>query len=99
MTYTSVFSERSKKELMESWLWYEDRQYGLGGRFNEAVLKTVVQIQNNPLKGLSRNSIFREAIVKTFPFLIIYRIYEDNKTIFIHSIFHAKRSPKRKYEG
>ena len=74
MIYTVVFSDRSRKELEESWAWYEARQYGLGDRFSESILNVIEQIETNPDKGLSRNTRFKEAIVKTFPFLVIYRV-------------------------
>lgn len=98
MIYNVVFSDRSRKELEESWAWYEERQHGLGDRFSEAILNVIEQIETNPDKGLSRNTRFKEAIVKTFPFLVIYRVDKKDKVIFISSIFHSNRNPKGKYK-
>jgi len=98
MSYSAVFSERALKELADSWKWYEDRQYGLGDQFSEAVIETTLQLENDPGKGLKRNKVFSEAIVNNFPFLIIYRTDEAVKIIFIHSIFHTRRNPKGKYK-
>ena len=40
---------------------------------------------------------FREARVKGFPYLIIYKIYARKKIIFINIIHHTSRHPRRKY--
>ncbi|MBI2966516.1 MAG: hypothetical protein HYY40_01715 [Bacteroidetes bacterium] len=39
---------------------------------------------------------FREALLKRFPYLIVYEIVKD-KTV-IHSFFHTSRNPKKKYK-
>ena len=98
MSYSVVFSDRAQRELTDSWKWYEERKYGLGEQFSDAVLKTVIQLESNPEKGLLRSLVFREAIVRNFPFLIIYRIDKADKVVFIHSVFHSRRNPKRKYK-
>ncbi|MBS1935209.1 MAG: type II toxin-antitoxin system RelE/ParE family toxin, partial [Bacteroidetes bacterium] len=40
---------------------------------------------------------YREAILSIFPFIVIYRINKKKKIVFIISVFHSKRNPKRKY--
>ncbi len=93
MSYISILSERAKKELQESWEWYEERQPGLGDRFIAAVFEKLNQLEDDPAKGMQRNTIYREAMVKIFPYLIIYRIETTGNCIFVHSIFHSHRNP------
>jgi plasmid stabilization system protein ParE len=97
MSYSIIFSERAKKEFTEAWEWYEERVEGLGDRFEAAILKKTDQIALDPTKGIQRNPVFREVLVKVFPYLIIYRIEVKRKLIFIHSIFHTSRNPRKKY--
>ena len=97
MRYTSVFSETALNELSEFWLWYEYKVFGLGDRFKEAVFNKLNEIEIDPTKELQRKYPYREAIVKVFPYLIVYRIDEENKQIFIQSIFHTRRNPRKKY--
>jgi len=40
---------------------------------------------------------FREALVDGFPFIVVYKIDNIKKEIFISSVHHAKRHPKNKY--
>ena len=99
MSYTTVLSERAHKELHKVWEWYEKRQEGVGDRFKGAVFKRLKQIELDPAKGLQRKHPYREAIVKVFPYLIIYRIEQKSKLVFVDSIFHTRRNPKKKYRS
>ncbi len=99
MSYVTVLSERAGKELQESWEWYEDRQPGVGDRFMKAVSEKLKQLEQDPTGGIKRNKIYREALLKVFPYLIIYRIESADNLIFVHSIFHSRRNPKKKYRS
>ena len=99
MSYTSILSRNALAELSDAWRWYEDRQEGLGDRFKDAVYKSIAQIEESPTKGIKRKDPYREAIVRIFPFLIIYRIETKTKQIFVHSIFHTRRNPREKYSS
>ncbi len=48
MTYTLMFLAKARLELLESWIWYEDRQVGLGDRLKAEVYKAIQQIEQNP---------------------------------------------------
>jgi len=97
MTFQTVWSTRSRNELDAAWQWYENKLHGLGDRFVEEVLTRIRTIEKEPLKAIQRKPPFRESMVKVFPYLIIYRIDNRNNVIFIQSVFHTKRNPRRKY--
>jgi plasmid stabilization system protein ParE len=97
MSYTSILSERAHRELSNAWKWYEKRQPGLGDRFKEIVFKKLKVLEKDPSKGMQRKSPYREAVIKVFSYLIIYRIEIKSKQIFVQSIFHTRRNPKKKY--
>lgn len=97
MSWNVVLSERAQKELIGSWSWYEDRQTGLGDRFKETIYKKLEQIEKNYDTGPRRTPVYREAIVKVFPYVIIYRVLMEERQIFVHSIFHTRRNPQKKY--
>ncbi len=98
MNYEIIFESRATRELFEEWIWYEERQAGLGDKFENEVYKRIEQIKQNPERYPSRKKAFRESKIKRFPFLIIYKILEEEKIIFITSIFHTSRNPKSKYK-
>ena len=97
MNYESVLSERARREMVRAWQWYEDRSPGLGDRFIDAIFRKIRQIEADPGKGMQRRQNYKEAMLKVFPYLILYRIEAKDKMIFIHSIFHTRRNPRKKY--
>jgi hypothetical protein len=48
MNYHIEFLPRARKELLNAWEWYEDRQAGLGDRFLEQVLICTHIIEQHP---------------------------------------------------
>jgi len=95
MTFTFLLSPKAHNEILEAWEWYEDKQTGLGDQFKQEVAKKLDVITANPLQYASKNS-FREAQTDVFPYLIVYQINKQLNLIFVVSIFHTSRHPKRK---
>jgi hypothetical protein len=67
MIYHLSLSPNAEADLLESALWYESRQIGLGEKFTQKVEAYFSRIQNNPLH---------------FPFIIIYEIIENEIAVF-----------------
>jgi hypothetical protein len=98
MRYTYWLHEKIQKYLNEGFAWYEDKLEGLGYEFLTAVENRIIEVVGHPETfGSKGNPRYREALVKKFPYVIVYRIYKKKKEIFISSIHHTKKSPKRKY--
>jgi plasmid stabilization system protein ParE len=95
--FSSIFSSRAQKEIAVSWDWYEERLQGLGDRFLTEILERISVIENNPDRFPTRHKNYKEAVLPTFPFLIIYRVSTKKRSIRIVSVFHTSRNPKRKY--
>ena len=97
MSYTTILLARAKNELLEAWIWYEERQTGLGDKFKNEVYKRIHEIEEQLTKYKERIKPYRETTIKIFPYLIIYRINKKEKLVIVSSIFHGKRNPKKKY--
>lgn len=97
MSYTVTLLERARKELLDAWDWYEEKQPGLGDRFLDEVNGMLKQIAKTPDRYPERKKKFREARIKVFPYLIICRVHNQRMIIAIGSVFHTSRSPKKKY--
>ncbi len=92
-----IISKRAQKEITISFLWYEGKQELLGDRFVEEVYDVLGKIEKYPKRYAVKKPPYHETILKIFPFLIIYRYSEVSKEIFISSVFHFSRNPKKKY--
>lgn len=98
MIYRVAFLQKATRELLDAWQWYEDRQPGLGDRFKQEVFRCIHIIENNPERYPERKKHYKEALVKIFPYLLIYRINKRRKIITIVAVFHGHRNPKGKYK-
>ena len=57
----------------------------------------VDKLKTNPYLFKRKYKHYREAIYAKYPYFIVYEIIE--KTIIIHSFFHANRNPKTKLKS
>jgi plasmid stabilization system protein ParE len=95
--YKLVVTERAEVEYEDAYWFYEERQAGLGLTFEHAVDRSLKIISSNPLLFQRKHKKFREALLKGFPYFIVYEIILN--TIIIHSFFHTSRNPKKKYKS
>ena len=98
MSYIYRLHPLTKQDYDEAYEWYEDKQKGLGERFLRAVRKKIEEIAlHHEAYGSKGNIKFREAEVDIFPYLIVYKLNKRKKEIYISSIHHSKKHPRKKY--
>jgi len=98
MTYTYYLHPLALEEYSEAYIWYESKEVGVGERFMKAVRLKIEEIIVHPETYGSRDrKEFREAKVDYFPYLIVYKIKKRKGQIYISSIYHTSRDPRKKY--
>lgn len=98
MSYRYEFHAEVAKDYNEAYAWYETQKKGLGERFSSFVRQKMDEIAESPENyGKKIHKDYREARVDIFPYLIVYKIYKHRKTIFVNSIHHTKKHPRKKY--
>lgn len=90
--------EEADKEYKEAAQWYEEKSNRLGFRFIDIIETKIKAIQVHPERYPKRKANFREAPVKIFPYIIVYKFYKTKGIITISSIFHSSKNPRRKYK-
>ncbi len=98
MAYSFIINEEAIDELKEAFLWYEEQQSGLGKEFRTEVYNKLSKVCNNPFHYKIPSKKFHEALIKRFPFLIVYFVDEKNELIIVTAIFHTSRNPKSKFK-
>lgn len=86
--------EEANLEIIEAYLYYEEKRIGLGEEFLEQIDIYFDRITSSPKHFPQKRKPYREAFIKRFPFLIIYEI-EKNKVI-VYSVFNTWQSPDKK---
>ena len=97
MKRTLIFSSIAITELKDAVKWYEAKTEGLGEDLNKAISNKITSILNYPNRYSIHKGYYREALVKIFPYLVVYRYNKLKNQITVTSIFHTSRNPKYKY--
>lgn len=94
MIYQFSLSPNAEADLLETALWYESQQIGLGEKFAQKIESYFFRIQNNPLLFPLKKGNLREAYIQKFPYVIIYQIIENN--IIVFTVFNTHQNPEKK---
>jgi toxin ParE1/3/4 len=85
------FVAAARLEFLAEVIYYNKAQPGLGERFALAVEEAVVRILAFPMSGPTAAANTRRAVVKGFPFALVYRPEADGIVIF--ALAHHARRP------
>ena len=88
-----VFWPEAEAELAEAVDWYETRGKGLGADFMRAVDAALAAIQRNPNQYQIIKGRIRRAVLRRFPYSLIYVASEHEVTVL--ACFHGRRNPQR----
>jgi hypothetical protein len=94
MAYNLEIKNEANLEIIEAFLYYEDKRIGLGEEFLEHLDIYFDTIKANPKYFPQKRKPYREAFIKRFPFLIIYEI--TNRKVIVYSVFNTWQNPVRK---
>ena len=97
--YQYILDPRAQSEYEKSVEWYTERSERATINFIANTDNTINLICKQPYQSKNVYKNFHEASIKKYPFTIIYTIEEKIKTVVIFSIYHHKRSPKKKYKS
>jgi plasmid stabilization system protein ParE len=94
--FTIKLFQTASTDLQEAYDWYEEQSVGLGDRFIREVDSYLDLISENPYQfAIQFSGKYHFALLKHFPFRIVYRIDKVEKSIFVSAVFHTSRDPKR----
>lgn len=94
MVYSLAIREEAFEDVSNGYLWYEERQKGLGNRFVSEVYDFLDYIEKNPLHYQIKRNSYREGVLKVFPFVIIYEVVKN--TIIVYAVFPTRENPFKK---
>ena len=98
MNYRLDFHEDVETDYLEAYTWYEAAREGLGDRFMKMVRMKLEEIARNPETFSQKTkSGYREAVVEVFPYMIVYKIYKKGKVVFVNSVIHQKKHPRKRH--
>ena len=87
-----VFIEPASIELDDAIEYYDLQSPGLGRKFLDEVLETIELISRFPQLWAQNTTNTRKAVLRKFPFNLIYSKLEDK--IYIIAVAHQNREPE-----
>ena len=88
-----VILPEAEQDAAQAYIWYEEREPGLGEEFLRCVDACAQFIQRNPEMYRVVHENYRRGVVRRFPYVIFYE-YLDN-TIVVYAVFHCSQDPKK----
>lgn len=93
MPYSISIKPEVADDLDQAINWYENQKEGLRMDLLIDFDKTINKIKSNPHFASFIRKDSRAASLKTFPYHIVYRIYENEKRINVIALSHHKQKP------
>lgn len=97
MNYDYILHEDAQLDYEEALQWYAERSARAAENFATAINYALRLICEHPTRWRNEYRTFYELGVKKYPYTIVYTIEEAPQLIAISSIYHHKRSLKKKY--
>lgn len=94
MKYTASIYSEAEEDIDSAFVWYEQKQIGLGDSLYNSLNNSVASICNNPFCCEEIYKDIRRFVIKKFPFGLYYRINVEQKEVQIIGVIHFKRNPK-----
>jgi len=95
MVYKLEIWNKAKIEIIEGYFWYVSKKSNLGFEFIEEVEEMFEYINKYPEHyQIKYKERYREAVLKRFPYLIIYEIIQQ--TMVVYAVFPTKDYPNKK---
>ena len=92
MTRPIVLNPEAQHDLAEARAWYELRRQGLGDELLDGVEEILEGVSANPFLYAKVHRDLRIALVKRFPYLVVYRV--DETQITVAAVYHTRRNPR-----
>jgi len=95
--YTLSFVKRAQSEYEEAVAWYEEHSEVAADGFIAAVDVALSLIRTYPTRWRRVFKDYYEITLRKYPYNIIYYIDDSDTSVVVHSIFHHRRNPKKKF--
>ena len=94
--YQLVIKPGAIEMAKEAYKWYEEQQPGLGDLFLIELDSCYDKLETFPLVYAKIKKNFRQIILKTFPYVVVFDIFKDE--VVIYAVFHTSRNPGKKFK-
>ncbi|CAM3612786.1 type II toxin-antitoxin system RelE/ParE family toxin [Flavobacterium gelidilacus] len=94
MAFNILLSKKASIEIENAITYYSEINKNLGERFYAEFLENLNYIRINPFLFQLKFDVYREVLLKTFPFVIVFEIIDNS--IIVNAVFDTSRNPEKK---
>ncbi len=91
MTFEVILDPRAIKDIQNIIDYYDDRQFGLGYKFESELNNQLSELYTNPFFQIRYNNVHCLPLNR-FPYMIHFTIDEKKKIVTVRGVFHTSRS-------
>ncbi|MBN1361171.1 MAG: type II toxin-antitoxin system RelE/ParE family toxin [Sedimentisphaerales bacterium] len=92
-TKEPFFIPAARQDIAAALAWYEEQSLGLGLEFLRCLEATLSFIQRYPLMYPAILGEYRRALVRRFPYAVIYEI--EPARVVVYAVFHCSQDPDK----
>lgn len=81
-------------DIQEITDWFNEKQAGLGGRFQRTTIRHINSLSKDPQIYAVRYSEIRCVVIKKFPYMAHFFINDENCTVEVLAVISTLRNPK-----
>jgi plasmid stabilization system protein ParE len=86
-----LFTRAAKADFDAAMEFYDSEAPEISDRFQQAVDDIIQRIEDNPRQFAPSSHKARRAVVRRFPYLVIFREHADD--CYVVAVFHTSRDP------
>jgi len=90
---TIITEPEAEREWNEAVDWYEEREAGVGARFNSVVWERLRTLAAQPDRFPLAGRLARKAKIKGWPYSIYFVVNAALRQIKVVAVWHGKRNP------
>ncbi len=91
MSRQLIVTREAEADILQGYLFYEEKQPGLGEQFIDEIELAFHRILPNPFLYQEVEADIRRAVTHTFPHLVFYAF--DELTVQILAVIHGSQDP------
>jgi len=94
MTFNVIAEAEAKREWNEAVDWYEERETGVGWRFDDELQAFLQSLSQDPERFRLATTLTRKATMpKPWPYSIYFTMNTEHREVKVLAIWHGARNP------
>lgn len=94
LNYSLYFSEIAENEIEKALYFYENINESVVNHFKKQLNQVLEAISINPFYQIKYKNI-RALPFKSMPYIVLFEVYENEKMVYIYSIFNTYQNPDK----